>query len=542
MGAEENINSAAIEQIGGMNNSSGEEILENFLERDFHTIQEGEIVKGRIIAKRQDGIIVDIGYKSEGFIPQTDIPESVELREGDEIEVYIQEILDGDGIVILSYQRARRVRAWQLIEEAQRSGGYIEGKITEKTKGGFTVDLSGVKAFLPLSHADLSFPKNPDQYVGVNARFKIINLNKKKNNIVVSRKEVLEEEKKKQKELLIERLKPGALVKGVVKNITDYGVFVDLGGIDGLLHISDISWSKINHPSEYFRQGEAVEVIVLKFEPDTEKVTLGYKQKRPDPWLNIDQKYPVGHKVKGKVISITDYGAFVRIEDGIDGLVHVSEMDWSNRPKHPSKYVSPGDIIDVVILNIDKAQRRLSLSLKKAKPNPWQVIAKKYKPGDRIEGRVSSITDFGVFVELPEGIDGLIHISDLSWTRHIQHPSEIVKRGQKIEAVVLNIQPEKEKFSLGLKQLTEDPWLRVIPERYKLGDEVRGRVIKVTEHGIFVDIDNLVEGLIFSSEIPKEIDKSSLKPGDEVTAWIIKLDREQRKIGLSLRGAKQGVS
>ncbi|MCX7793390.1 MAG: 30S ribosomal protein S1 [Thermodesulfovibrionales bacterium] len=526
-----------VQQIGGVENSSGEELLD-FLERDFHTIQEGEIVKGRVIAKRQDGIIVDIGYKSEGFIPQADVPQEQEIKAGDEIEVFIQEILDGDGIVLLSYQKARRLRAWQLVEQAQSSGGYIEGKIIEKTKGGFIVDISGLRAFLPLSHTDLSLPRNQDQYIGITSRFKIINVNKKKNNIVLSRKEILQEEKRRQKELLLERLKPGALVKGIVKNITDYGVFIDLGGIDGLLHISDISWSKINHPSEYFKQGDRVEVMVLKFEPETEKVTLGYKQKKPDPWLNIDQRYASGQKIKGRVISITDYGAFVRIEDGIDGLIHVSEMDWSNRPKHPSKYVSPGETVDVVILNIDKAQRKLSLSLRRTKPNPWQVIAKKYKQGDIIEGRVSNITDFGVFVELPEGIDGLIHISDLSWTRHFQHPSEIVKRGQKIEAVILNIQPEKEKLSLGLKQLTEDPWLRIIPERYKLGDEVNAKVIKITEHGIFVDIDDLVEGLVFASEIPKDIDKTSLKSGDTIRAWIIKIDRDQRKIGLSLRKSK----
>ncbi len=511
--------------------------FEELLEGDFHTIQEGEVVKGKVIAKRQDGIIIDIGYKSEGFIPQEEIgpAEFGEIKEGDEIEVFIQEILDVDGIVLLSRQRAKRLRAWQMIDEAQRTGGYIEGKIIEKTRGGYSVDISGIRAFLPLSHVDLRFPKNPDEFIGVTSRFKILNLNRKKNNIVLSRREVLEEEKKRARELLLERLKPGAIVKGTVKNITDYGVFIDLGGIDGLLHISDISWSKINHPSEYFRQGETVEVMVLKFDPDSQKITLGYKQKKPDPWLNIDQKYQIGQKVRGKVHSITDYGAFIRIEDGIDGLIHISEMDWSNRPKHPSRYVSVGDVIDVVILNIDKAQRRLSLSLKKAKPNPWQIIARKYHTGDRIEGKVSSITDFGVFVELPEGIDGLIHISDLAWTRHISHPSEILKRGQKIEAVILNIQPEKEKLSLGFKQLTEDPWIKIIPERYKIGDEVETKVIKVTEHGIFVDIDNIVEGLIFSSEIPKDMDKSTLKAGDKLTAWIIKIDTEERKIGLSLR-------
>jgi len=510
--------------------------FESLLEGEFHTLQEGEVMVGKVLAKRQDGLIIDIGYKSEGFIPIEEISEHEynEIKEGEEIEVYIQEILETDGVILLSRRTARRLRAWRVIDEALRTGGYVDGIITEKIKGGFSVDILGLKAFLPLSQVDLHFPKNPDEYIGLSSKFKILNLNKKKNNIVLSRKEFLEEERKRLKESLIERLKDGALVKGVVKNITDFGVFIDLGGIDGLLHISDISWSKINHPSEVFKQGDVVEVVVLRFEPETEKITLGYKQKKPDPWLKIEEKYPVGQKTRGKVMSITDYGAFVRIEDGIEGLIHVSEMDWSNRPKHPSKYVSIGDIVDVVVINIDKAQRRLSLSLKKARPNPWQIIAKKYRVGQIIEGRVSSITDFGVFVELPEGIDGLIHISDLSWTRHVSHPSEILKRGQRIEAVILNIQPEKEKLSLGLKQLTEDPWINLIPDKYKVGDEVEVKVIKVTEHGIFVDIDGMVEGLIFSSEIPKDLDTSNLKRGDTLKAWIIKVDTKDRKIGLSM--------
>ncbi len=526
------------------------EEIETFLEGDFHTLQEGEITKGRVLLKRPDGIIVDVGYKSEGFIPLEDLGETElnNLKVGDDIEVFIEDLLDTDGIVLLSRQKAKRILTWNMIENAVRNDGYVEGAILERVKGGFTVDLwwrgnsSGLKAFLPLSQVDLFFPKNPEEYIGTSSRFKIINLNRKKNNIVLSRRAVLEEEKKKAKEALKERLRPGALIKGIVKNITDYGVFIDLGGIDGLLHISDISWSRINHPSEYFKEGDRVEVMVLKFDPETEKVTLGYKQKRPDPWIDIERRYSVGQKVRAKVINITDYGAFVRIEDGVDGLIHISEMDWSNRPKHPSKYVSPGDIIDALILNIDKSQRRLSLSLKRTRPNPWDIIAKRYQVGQKIEGRVVSITDFGVFVEIPEGIDGLIHISDLSWTRHLSHPSEIVKRGQKIEAVILNIQPEKERLSLGLKQLTEDPWLKVIPEKYKVGDEVNAKVIKVTEHGIFVDIDDLVEGLIFASEIPKDLDRSKLKPGDMLNAWIIKVDTKERKIGLSMREGRTVTS
>ncbi len=521
------------------NREFGDMISERFL-----TITEGDILKGRIISVKHDGVIVDIGYKSEGFIPIEDFSEKelAKLSPGKEVDVYVQEILDGEGMVILSRKKARMIQAWGMIENAMKNGSPLRTVITEKVKGGFLVDLLGVKGFLPLSHVDLQYPKNPDEYLGNEYEFKVLSFDRKKNSFVVSRKVLLEEEKKRLKEETLKKLVEGNLIRGKVKNITDYGVFVDLGGIDGLLHVSDISWGKVTHPSQFFREGQTIEVMVLKYDRESGKITLGYKQKRPDPWLRIESRYKIGEKVRGKVTSVTDYGIFVEIEEGVEGLVHLSELVWSDRQKHPSKYAGPGDHIDVVILGIDKEKRRLSLSLKLAKPNPWQLIAKRYSPGQRINVKVVSFTDFGAFVELPEGVDGLIHISDLSWTKHISHPSEVLKKGERIEVVVLNVQPEKEKISLGLKQLTEDPWIRLIPERYRVGDEVDTKVIKVTEFGIFVDIDSVVEGLVYSSEIPSDFPINEIKPGDPLRVRIIKVDRVERKIGLSLKNITDKIS
>lgn len=523
-----------------MNN---EEFQEMISER-FFTITEGEILKGKILSIKQDGVIVDIGYKSEGFIPLEDFSEKelLKLIPGEEIDVYVQEILESEGMVFLSRRKAMVIQAWDMIESAYRNGSVLRAVITERVKGGFLVDFHGVKGFIPASHVDIQYSKNPDEYVGNEYDFKVISFDRKKNSYILSRKLLLEEEKNRLKEETLKKLVEGNIIKGKVKNITNYGVFVDLGGIDGLLHISDISWGKVTHPSQFFRVGQTIETVVLKYDQSSGKVTLGYKQKRQDPWLRIEESYRVGEKVKGRVTSVTDYGLFVEIEDGVEGLVHISELDWSNRQKHPAKYASPGDHIDVVIIGVDKEKRRLSLSLKQAKQNPWQLIAKRYAPGQRINVKVVSFTDFGAFVELPEGVDGLIHISDLSWTKHISHPSEVLRKGQKIEVVVLNVQPEKEKISLGLKQLTEDPWIRLIPERYKVGDEVDARVIKITEFGVFVDIESIVEGLIYSSEIPEDVSLNEIKVGDVVRVRIIKVDKVERKIGLSLKNVLSRTS
>jgi small subunit ribosomal protein S1 len=382
--------------------------------------------------------------------------------------------------------------------------------------------------------------KDLDSLIGQKMSFRILKINNKRSNVIVSRRAIIEEERAKKKGETLGKIREGALLPGVVKNITDYGVFVDLGGIDGLLHISDISWGRISHPSEVFSVGDPIEVIVLKYDPASERVTLGYKQRKPDPWIDIMEKYPVGKVVKGKVVSLTDYGAFVELEDGLEGLVHISEIDWVQRPKHPSKYLNVGDEVDAVVLRVDKDERKLSLSIKQTKPSPWELIRERYQVGQRISGKVKSLTDFGAFVGLPEGVDGLIHISDLSWTRHIKHPSEMLKKGQKIDAVILALDTANEKIALGLKQLEPDPWTHEIPARFKLGDEVNGKVLRITDFGVFVEIEGGVEGLIYSSEIVQPSGEGEeLKEGDEVRARIIRIDLEERKIGLSMKNVKR---
>lgn len=504
----------------------------------FHRIEEGEILKGRVIHVRHDGIMVDIGYKSEGFIPAEEFSpaELQSIKTEDTLDVYVVDIQDSEGIVLLSREKALKIKAWESLESALEKGQLLEGFICGKTKNGFNVDILGIKAFLPASQIDNKSIKEIDSLIGKTMKFKVLKLDQKKSSVLVSRKAAAEEERHEKKMETLSKLREGARLKGIVKNITDYGVFVDLGGIDGLLHISDISWGRLSHPSEVFKLGDSIEVVVLKFDPENERVTLGYKQKKPDPWLSVNEKYPIGSKVKGKVTSITDYGAFIELEEGVEGLVHVSEMDWLPRPKHPSKYLEVGESIDAMVLKVDKDERRISLSIKQLKPSPWEVVAKKYHVGDKVTGKVRSLTEFGAFVGLPEGVDGLIHISDMSWTRHIKHPSEILKRGQKVEAIVLNIEPDKEKIALGLKQLIPDPWLKEIPEKYTLGTEVKCKVLKSTEFGLFVEIEGEVEGLIYSSEILKR--EEPYKEGDEIIARIIKIDTEERKIGLSMKYVK----
>ncbi|HET6514283.1 MAG TPA: 30S ribosomal protein S1 [Thermodesulfovibrionales bacterium] len=512
--------------------------MERIYAETFRHIREGSILSGRIVSVKQDGVIVDIGYKSEGFIAAEEFApeEFANLRVGDVLDVYVAHIQDSEGVVTLSKDKASKVKAWDVLEAAFEKGATIEGSIVGKTKGGLTVDLMGVKAFLPGSQIDTKAVKDMDALVGKPMSFKILKLNNKRSNIIVSRRAAMEEERQKKKIETLPRLVEGALLEGIVKNITDYGVFVDLGGIDGLLHISDISWGRITHPSEFFAVGDRIEVTVLKYDVEHERVTLGYKQKTADPWLTVEEKYPVGKKVSGKVVSIADYGAFVELELGVEGLVHVSEIDWSLRPKHPSKYLSVGETVDALVIKVDKGERRLSLSLKQLKPSPWEVISQRYAVGQTITGKIRSITEFGAFVGLPEGVDGLIHISDISWTKHVRHPSEILKKGQKVDAVILSLEPEKERISLGLKQLNPDPWIDEIPGKFKLGNEVACKVLKLTDFGLFVEIEGGVEGLIYSSEVIKR--EEPFQEGDEVTARIIKIDAEEKKIGLSMKHVK----
>lgn len=512
--------------------------LEKLYAETFQGIEPGSMLEGKVIAIKDEGIIVDIGYKSEGFIPKEEFKseELSGLKVGDVLEVLVERMADSEGMVGLSKEKASAIKAWEVLEGRFKENFPVEGRVVGKTKGGLFVDIMGVTAFLPGSHIDIRAIKEPEALIGKQMSFKILKMNNKRTNIIVSRKQLIDEERQSKKTETLKKLKEGALLKGTVKNITDYGVFVDLGGIDGLLHISDISWGRINHPSEFFALGDECDVVVLKYDEDTERVTLGYKQKKSDPWSDVDVKYAPGTKVRGKVVSIADYGAFIKIEDGLEGLVHVSEMDWCTRPKHPSKYMSVGEETDALVLKVDKENRRLSLSIKQVKPSPWQLVAERYRAGQVIEGKIRGITEFGIFVGLPEGVDGLIHISDISWTKHIKHPSEIFKKGKPVKAVVLNIEPEKERVALGIKQLAEDPWISEIPQSFKLGMEVDCRVLRSTEFGIFVEIENEVEGLIYSSEVEKA--KETLSEGDNVQARIIKLDVEGRKIGLSMKNVK----
>ncbi len=517
------------------------ETLTNKLER-------GSVVKGKIVAIREDGIVVDVKYKSEGVIPASEfsMEDFSRIRQGDDIEVLVERVNDTGEGVVLSRDKVLRMQAMGRLEEAFNNGLNMDCKIVEKTKGGLIVDISGIKAFLPASQADIKPVRDLDQLIGQQVQVRILKLSQPRQagqgfspSLVVSRRVILEEDREKKKESIIGLLKDGALLKGVVKNVTDYGVFVDLGGIDGLLHISDISWRRVNHPTEFFSVGQEHEFLVLKHDEASHKVTLGYKQKKADPWLTVDQKYNSGMKVKGKVVTITDYGIFVEVEEGLEGLVHVCELEWVPRAKHPSKYAELGDEIEAMVISVSKDDRRMSLSLRQLAPKPWTLVAERYKQGEVVKGKVKTITDFGAFIRLSEGVDGLVHISDLSWTKHVKHPSEVLKKGQKVDAVILSIDPEKERMALGIKQLAPDPWLTEIPAKFKLGEECSGKVIKAVDFGVFVELDGGVEGLVYSSEIDQS---KSLDEGADIMVRIIKINTDDRKIGLSMKNVKANES
>ena len=508
-------------------------------EETFRNLEEGTITEGRVVALTKDKVVVDIGYKSEGMIPsdQFSSDDLQALKVGDSIQVYIEECEDADGNLVLSKEKADKMKIWEELEKLFNEEKSIDGKIISRIKGGMMVDI-GVKAFLPGSQIDLHPVRDLDGLVGKTFPLKIIKINHRRGNVVVSRRVLLEETRDKKRQTTLANLKEGQLIQGMVKNITDYGAFIDLGGIDGLLHITDMSWGRVGHPSEMFTVGDRVEVNVLKYDRETGRISLGLKQKSADPWTNVAGKYPIGTRVRGRVVSLTDYGAFVELEPGVEGLVHVSEMSWTHEVRHPSRVVAVGDQVEAAVLNVDPASRKISLGMKQTAPNPWDMIESKYPIGTRIEGKVKSLTDFGAFVGLEEGIDGLIHISDMSWTKHIKHPSELFKKAQKVEAVVLRIDKEKERLSLGFKQLTRDPWDETIPARYHVGDSVTGKVSKVADFGIFIEMDGGVEGLIHVSETglePSAKLEEKFKLQDDVTANIIKVDREERKIALSLR-------
>jgi len=529
--------------MGTVSNSSDAQLDRNALaalyEETFRNLEEGTITEGRVVAQTKDKVIVDIGYKSEGMIPRDHFTseELQNLKVGDRLQVYIEECEDADGNLVLSKEKADKMKIWEELEKLYNEEKSIEGKIVSRIKGGMMVDI-GVKAFLPGSQIDLHPVRDLDGLVGKTFPLKIIKINHRRGNVVVSRRVLLEETRDKKRQTTLATLKEGQLIQGTVKNITDYGSFIDLGGIDGLLHITDMSWGRVGHPSELFTVGDKAEVTVLKYDRETGRISLGLKQKTADPWTNVAGKYPIGTRVRGRVVSLTDYGAFVELEPGVEGLVHVSEMSWTHEVRHPSRVVAVGDQVEAAVLNVDPASRKISLGMKQTAPNPWDMIESKYPIGTRIEGKVKSLTDFGAFVGLEEGIDGLIHISDMSWTKHIKHPSELFKKAQKVEAVVLRIDKEKERLSLGYKQLARDPWEDTIPSRYHVGDSVAGKVTKVADFGIFIELDGGVEGLIHVSESglePSAKLEEKFKLQDDVTAKIIKVDQEERKIALSLR-------
>ncbi|MDR4495225.1 MAG: 30S ribosomal protein S1 [Nitrospirales bacterium] len=514
------------------------ETLAALYDETFKNIEEGTITEGRVIDIQRDRVVVDIGYKSEGMIPadQFSSEELEHLKVNDPIQVYIEQCEDSEGNLLLSKEKADKMKVWEDLEVAHHEEKQVQGKVISRIKGGMIVDI-GVKAFLPGSQIDLTPVRDLDGLVGKTFNFKIIKINHRRGNVVVSRRALLEETRDKRRQSTLSTLTEGQLIEGAVKNITDYGAFLDLGGIDGLLHITDISWGRVGHPSDMFSIGDRVEVLVLKYDRETGRISLGVKQKSPDPWTKVESKYPEGSRVKGKVVSLTDYGAFVELEPGVEGLVHVSEMSWTHEVRHPSKVVSVGDAIEAQVLHVDQQSRKISLGMKQTAPNPWDLIEERYPEGTQIEGKVKSVTDFGAFVGLDEGVDGLIHISDMSWTKHIKHPSELFKKGQVVQAVILKIDKDKERLSLGYKQLVSDPWSTEIPQRYHVGETATGTISKIADFGIFVELEGGVEGLIHVSEIGPDVqdrleDKFSI--GQEVAAKIVKVDCEDRKIALSL--------
>jgi small subunit ribosomal protein S1 len=504
-------------------------------------VREKSVVKGRVIGISDEWVTVDIAYKAEGQIPVAEFksPEGeITIKVGDEVDVYLDAMEEEDGTLLLSKEKADMMRAWDQIAKAVEADQVVHGTVIARVKGGLQVDI-GVKAFLPGSQVDLRPVKNLDKLINEQFDFKIIKFNKKRGNIVLSRRVLLEQERESKRDETIQRLQIGAIMNGVVKNITDYGAFIDLGGIDGLLHITDMSYGRLNHPSEMFEVGATVEVKVLKFDPDTQRVSLGYKQIRPDPWEEAEYKYPVGAIVRGKVVSIPDYGAFVELEDGIEGLVHISEMTWNKRVKHPSKLVNVGDTIEAKVLGMDIENKRISLGMKQLETNPWDLVEQQYPLGSLVKGKVRNITDFGIFVGIDEGIDGLVHISDLSWGQRIRHPSDKYKKGDDVEARVLSIDKDQERFSLGIKQLTEDPWYTV-HSRFFLGQVIEGPVVHRADFGIFVEIEEGVEGLVHLSELSSADGdnwQEAYPDGKKVKAEIIHIDSHDRKISLSERGA-----
>jgi small subunit ribosomal protein S1 len=515
-------------------------------ENSFKNLQEGQIIRGRVLTVTPSEVIVDIGYKSEGIIPVaefTDFSGNVLVKPGDSVDVLLERTEDQNGYVVLSKDKAEKMKVWDEVEKAYRAGTTVRGRVIERIKGGLAVDI-GVKAFLPGSLVDVKPVKNLEALRGKDLDFKVISVDKKRGNIVLSRKAVVEIEQEARKKETLQLLEEGRVLRGTVKNLTDYGAFVDLGGLDGLLHVTDMSWGRVNHPSDLVKVGDEIDVVVLKFDRETERVSLGTKQLTEDPWSHVPERYPAGSRVRGRVTNVTDYGAFVELQEGVEGLVHVSEMSWSKKVKNPSKVVSPGDIVEAVVSDVNPEARRISLSLKDTLPDPWETVISKYSIGSRVSGKVRNLTDFGAFVEIEEGVDGLVHVSDMSWTKRIKHPSEVLKKGDDIEAVITSIDQENRRISLSIKEFQPNDW-QSFKERHQVGEVVEGVVTRVADFGIFVQIDGLVEGLMHVSETPLERGEKPqerYKEGDPVRVRVLRIDDAEMKIGLSALNLEEAAA
>ncbi|HWS56755.1 MAG TPA: 30S ribosomal protein S1, partial [Pyrinomonadaceae bacterium] len=511
-------------------------------EQEQAGFQEGSVVRGTVVNVTERSVVIDFGFKSEGIVPKEEFTENgeVTVKRGDEVEVLVKSMESQEGVPILSRADAVRMRAWDELEKAYRDGTPVRGRITERVKGGLRVDVDGVAAFLPGSQVDVRPIRNLESLRNQEIEARVIKLNRKRSNVVLSRKAILEQENEGKKSETLNALEEGIIVEGQIKNLTDYGAFVDLGGIDGLLHVTDMSWGRLQNPAEMFRVAETVQVKVLKFDKDRERVSLGYKQLLPDPWESVEERYPTGLRLQGKIASVTDYGAFIELEPGVEGLVHVSEMTWSKRMKHPSKIVQVGETVDVEVLGVDPKNRRISLGMKQTQPNPWETLHERYHVGDRVGGRVRNLTDFGAFVEVEDGVDGLVHVSDISWNKRIKHPGEALKKGQEIQAVITNIDTENRRLSLSIKDMEPSAWDKFINE-HRPGDVVRGKVTRFANFGAFVELAEGLEGLCHVSELSDERverPEDAAQVGQELDFRILRIEQESKKIGLSARAAK----
>ncbi|MDL2279679.1 30S ribosomal protein S1 [Desulfovibrio sp. OttesenSCG-928-G11] len=520
-----------------------ESALENYLNPDFGDLEEGSIVKGEIVRIDADHILVDVNFKSEGQIPAGEFRDpsgNITVKVGDKVDVYVARKNEMEGTINLSYEKAKRMQLFDQLEDVQEKNGICKGCILRRIKGGYTVDLGGVEAFLPGSHVDLRPVPDMDALVNQEFEFRVLKINRRRSNVIVSRRVLLEEERDSKRQELLGTLAEEQMVKGRVKNITEYGVFVDLGGLDGLLHITDMSWKRIRHPKEMVTLGQELELKVLSFDRDNQKVSLGLKQLVADPWQDITAKFPSGARLSGKVTNLVDYGAFVELEPGVEGLVHISEMSWTRKLRHPSQMVKAGEEVDVIILGVDQDKKRISLGMKQVRPNPWEVVAEKFPEGTVLEGAIKNITEFGMFIGIEDGIDGLIHVSDISWTKKIRHPSEAFQVGDMVQAKVLTVDQENEKFTLGIKQLTEDPW-SYVPGRYPVGSLIEGLITNITDFGVFVEVEEGIEGLVHVSEISSKKVKSPsemFKEGVTIQAKVIHVSAEERRLGLSIKQLK----